>query len=299
MAHSISSALLCANDEGLNLLPRGEVSFRIDSMKRLPLLLMIPLLLGMASSDLKRAGVNPDPNLPRSGLVQVVRDSQTLVLGGDTTVHLIGVSTPQFMEEKAKEFLVRAIHRKTVRLEYDQQPKDIYGNLLAYVYISIEPQDWQTKVLRLPTDRKKKEEKKEFFINEELIKHGLARASLIPPNLLYSKQMALCEKQAKQQRVGIWEKKHLVGKVVEVKYSGKGLDQPSLTHPGLKTKRGSRITFWQVRQGKAKAKTEPFFKSWKKWIGKKVEVYGMINEGPILDGPPGPYLLLEKIRGLE
>ena len=73
-----------------------------------------------------------------------VVDGDTIVLGGNEKIRLIGVYTPetvdprrpvQYFGKEVSAFTKRMVEGKKVRLEYDQTRKDRYGRTLAYVYL--------------------------------------------------------------------------------------------------------------------------------------------------------------------
>ncbi len=73
------------------------------------------------------------------------------------------------------------IEDKPVRLEYDVQKKDPYGRTLAYVYL-----DDGT------------------FVNAVIIKAGYARVMASPPNVKYQELFVKLEKDARDQKRGLW-----------------------------------------------------------------------------------------------
>ena len=69
---------------------------------------------------------------------------------------------------------------KDVTLEIDEEKYDPYGRLLAYVFI----------------DGK--------FVNEELVREGLARSFFIGPNRKYEQRIYKAQKEAQKNKKGIW-----------------------------------------------------------------------------------------------
>ncbi|WP_051654199.1 thermonuclease family protein [Persephonella sp. KM09-Lau-8] len=130
------------------------------------------------------------------------------------TVRLLGVDTPEskenrrarlqakelnttvrvivFLGKKAKEFTEkqlllgkkgkRKIYKK-VYLEFDKQPQDRYGRLLAYVW--------------LPDGK---------MLNRELICNGYALPLTIKPNTKYSREFLECYKKAVENHLGLWQR---------------------------------------------------------------------------------------------
>ncbi len=72
---------------------------------------------------------------------------------------------------------------KTVFLEFDIQPQDRYGRLLAYVW--------------LPDGR---------MLNETIICSGYAYPLSIPPNIKYREKFLRCFKKAREEEKGLWKK---------------------------------------------------------------------------------------------
>ncbi|MDQ7056296.1 MAG: thermonuclease family protein [Persephonella sp.] len=70
---------------------------------------------------------------------------------------------------------------KTVFLEFDIQPQDRYGRLLAYVWLS---------------DGR--------MLNREIICEGYAYPLTIPPNVKYQKQFLRCFREAREKKKGLW-----------------------------------------------------------------------------------------------
>lgn len=68
-----------------------------------------------------------------------------------------------------------------VYLEYDQQQRDKYKRLLAHCF--------------LPNDE---------HLNKTIVEAGLASVSIIPPNTRYSEILILAQKEAEQEKRGIW-----------------------------------------------------------------------------------------------
>jgi len=114
----------------------------------------------------------------------------TEVIDGDTfktdkgkTIRLLGINAPEISDpggDLAKEFLKSLILNKRVLLKGDITKKDDYGRYLCYVYL----------------DGK--------FINEEMVRVGLAETRFYPPDTLYKKVLQEEEKVAIRNRRGLW-----------------------------------------------------------------------------------------------
>ena len=124
-------------------------------------------------------------------VVHVV-DGDTIVVhdgGGDVTVRLLGVDTPETVDPdepvqcygpEASAFTKAALTGRAVRLETDVERHDRYGRLLAYVIV-----DGQR-------------------FNDELLRRGYARLLVIPPNGAHSRTMLDEELAARRAGTDLW-----------------------------------------------------------------------------------------------
>lgn len=103
-----------------------------------------------------------------------VKDGDTIVVdfnGTEETVRLIGVDTPESVHPDAdrnteagitaSEYTKSKLDGKQVELEFDVQQRDMYGRLLAYVYVD------------------------GAMFNKTLLKDGIANMATYPPNVKY------------------------------------------------------------------------------------------------------------------
>jgi micrococcal nuclease len=127
---------------------------------------------------------------PREGTVERVVDGDTIILTGGGKVRYLGIDAPEmpkdgqpeeFLASEAKEENARLVYNQTLRLEFDLERYDQYGRLLAYLF--------------LPDGK---------MVNAELVRRGLARVYLIPPNLHYQTALVDCQRQAIQKHQGLW-----------------------------------------------------------------------------------------------
>ncbi|HAR95342.1 MAG TPA: hypothetical protein DCR97_05190 [Deltaproteobacteria bacterium] len=125
-------------------------------------------------------------------VVRRVIDGDTVVLESGETVRYIGVDAPEMAKKKggaeffareATRFNKRLVLLKKVRLEFDQEKKDAYGRLLAYVYV------------------------KGVFVNGELVRQGYARAMIKPPNTRYKDMLISYQREAMEKDAGLWQEK--------------------------------------------------------------------------------------------
>jgi micrococcal nuclease len=129
----------------------------------------------------------------------------TRVVDGDTIearlpggrvedVRYIGVDTPETVKpgtpvqcygEAASAFNHRLLTGRRVRLRVGAEPRDVYGRLLAYVYV-------------------RHGDGRPLFVNAALVRRGLARTLTIPPNDSFAELFARLAQRAGVRGRGIW-----------------------------------------------------------------------------------------------
>ncbi len=129
---------------------------------------------------------------PVSAPVLRVVDGDTIEVGldgGGEDVRYIGVDTPETVEPgepvqcfgpEASAFNHRLVAGETVLLVFDEELRDAYGRLLAYVYVG---------------DR---------FVNAALVRGGFARTLEIAPNTTRAAHLARLEQRAGEEGAGLW-----------------------------------------------------------------------------------------------
>ena len=131
---------------------------------------------------------------PRAARAYVTRavDGDTIEarIGGQLEdVRYIGVDTPETVKpgtpvqcfgHRASDFDRRLVEHERVRLVFGVERRDVYGRLLAYVYIG------------------------HRFVNAELVHRGLARTLSIPPNTLHRALFRRLELRAARAGRGLW-----------------------------------------------------------------------------------------------
>jgi micrococcal nuclease len=114
-----------------------------------------------------------------------------LVSGRTERVRLIGMDTPESVKPgtpvqcyalKASAYTKHLLTGRRVRLVGDVDARDRYGRLLAYVY-------------REPDG---------LFVNEQLVRAGLARPYPFPPNVRFEDQIATLATRAREAGRGLW-----------------------------------------------------------------------------------------------
>ena len=144
----------------------------------------------LAASPATAPCAYPPPTL--EAVVLHVDDGDTIdvrVDGRVERVRYIGIDAPEVAHEgtggapggeaaaRVNRALLRARH---VRLELDQETRDRYGRLLAYVWTGV------------------------TMVNLEMVRLGYARALTIPPNVRYARRFARAEASAARAALGLW-----------------------------------------------------------------------------------------------
>jgi micrococcal nuclease len=158
----------------------------------------IAVLIALGVLVVLRAGDDgPEPadsaavREPRPARVLEVTDGDTVEvrLGGRAEdVRYIGIDTPEVdpsigvecFGPEASRLNERLVGGRRVRLVFDDELRDRYGRLLAYVYVG--------KVL----------------INAEIVRRGYARTLTIPPNTDRAAVLARLERAAGRTGRGLW-----------------------------------------------------------------------------------------------
>lgn len=135
------------------------------------------------------------------------------VIDGDTVeariggrvedVRLIGVDTPETVKpgtpvqcfgERASHFTKRRLTGQRVRLVFGVERHDVYGRLLAYLYLAR-----RTSYVPQPVKTRQRE-----LFNSILVRRGLARTLTIPPNDRFAARLRRFELAAARQGRGLW-----------------------------------------------------------------------------------------------
>lgn len=143
----------------------------------------------MASKAIEQGDSN------KQGPYSVVRvvDGDTIIVdidGKDEKVRLIGIDTPESVHpDKTKnvpygkvssEFTKNLLEEQEIWLEYDVQPRDKYGRILAYVYLD------------------------DNMVNETLLQEGHAKIATFPPNVKYVEEFKKIQETARTEEKGLW-----------------------------------------------------------------------------------------------
>lgn len=124
-----------------------------------------------------------------------VIDGDTVKLRNGETLRYIGLDTPEIRIKKggnfvyepqpfaieAKKLNENLVQGKLIKVEFDVEKRDMYGRLLGYCFL----QDGT-------------------FVNNELIKQGLAVIYTHPPNVKFSDTFFKTQQTARRAKRGIW-----------------------------------------------------------------------------------------------
>ena len=138
------------------------------------------------------AFASPASSEDQWGYVRWVNDGDTVILSDGRRVRYIGIDTPEVARgQQLAEPYARAarranrapVYRKRIRMEVGRQPKDRYGRILAYVF--------------LPDGR---------FVNEMLVRSGVAVVLPKAPNSKYEKRLHQAQQHAMSAGEGMWHR---------------------------------------------------------------------------------------------
>ena len=122
--------------------------------------------------------------------VKWVNDGDTIVLTNGWRVRYIGINAPEIDHEnqkaqpygyKARSFNKKLVLSQKIGLEFDEERRDRYGRLLAYIFL----EDGS-------------------FLNSRLLKNGLAYYLHRRPNVKYDKRLMKIQQEAMKFRKGLW-----------------------------------------------------------------------------------------------
>jgi endonuclease YncB( thermonuclease family) len=134
-----------------------------------------------------------------NNLVQVIKvvDGDTidvLINGQKQTVRLIGINTPETVDprrpvqcfgKEASNETKRLLEGKQVYLTKDVSETDKYNRILRLVYLPLENGQM-------------------LFVNDYLVRQGFANNYPYPPDVKYDDQFRQAEKEAREQKKGLW-----------------------------------------------------------------------------------------------
>ncbi|HEY2333603.1 MAG TPA: thermonuclease family protein [Solirubrobacterales bacterium] len=168
----------------------GRGTARRDQLGSLALLLIAALLI-LRPWEGGASGGGEGPVVVEAYVIRAV-DGDTIearIDGRDEYVRYIGVDTPETVKPdtpvqcfgpRASSFNHRLVERQRVRLVFGVERRDVYGRLLAYVYLG------------------------HRFVNAILARRGLARTLTIPPNDRFAPLFRRLELRAAKAGRGLW-----------------------------------------------------------------------------------------------
>ena len=122
--------------------------------------------------------------------VKVVFDGDTILLENNKKIRFLGIDAFEHEQlpygPRAKDLLTKLVLNKKVCIETDIQENDIYGRTLGYVFLN------------------------KTFINEQVVKNGLALLYDFPPNVKYLSKLKKAQIYARQNMLGVWEKHNFI-----------------------------------------------------------------------------------------
>jgi micrococcal nuclease len=160
-------------------------------MSRVRLLFVLIVLAVAAYTATAGDGAGDEPS---AGQVTRVVDGDTIhvrVDGRREKVRYIGVDTPESVKpgapvecfaKRASAFNTRLVAGERVRLVLDDEARDRYGRLLAYVYRARDG----------------------LFVNAALVRRGYAVALTIPPNVAHADELRRLAASARRKQRGLW-----------------------------------------------------------------------------------------------
>ena len=167
-------------------------------------LLLVALLASVLLSG-RDGGDNNGDSTPAGPAGQTADAEVTRVIDGDTIevrisggedeVRYIGIDTPETVKPgtpvqcfgpQASSENHRLVEGRRVRLVFDRERRDVYGRLLAYVYLPAAAGGRPT------------------FVNAELVRRGLARTLTIAPNTAHVGLFDKLQARAGQAGRGLW-----------------------------------------------------------------------------------------------
>jgi endonuclease YncB( thermonuclease family) len=96
-----------------------------------------------------------------------------------------------------------SVEGRQIRVEYDVQKKDESGRNLAYVHIFVCGPSCSIESVQ-GQEYSRFEDGTYIFLNATLVKSGYARVMTVAPNVKYQTLLVKLEKEAREQRRGMW-----------------------------------------------------------------------------------------------
>lgn len=166
--------------------------------KKYLIIILVFLLLFLAESFGQFSNFSYPANYSKKVFVSRVIDGDTFVLSDSQHVRMLGVNCPEIVRLNkpaepysldAKQKVKSLIEHKIVKLTFEGKAFDIFGRLLAYVFL---------------TDKAGKDS---VFVQTELIKNGLAHISYYNKHKKYYALFYNLRRTAMKNKLGIWSVK--------------------------------------------------------------------------------------------
>jgi micrococcal nuclease len=167
---------------------------------RAPILIAIVLVVIAVSRGCGDDGGSSEPSGPVNVKVTDVVDGDTIDVrmpdGDREAVRYIGIDTPETVKPdtpvqcggpQAHAVNEQLVGGRAVALRFDAERRDVYGRLLAYVYLPGAGAGGQA-----------------LFVNAELVRRGMARTLTIPPNDSFADLFARLAARAGAAGRGLW-----------------------------------------------------------------------------------------------
>lgn len=170
--------------------------------------------------------ISAKPNEKRTYLVTRVIDGDTIEIETGQSIRYIGIDTPETVhpDKPAMCFGAEASQKnkdlvlgKHVTLEKDISEVDKYKRLLRHVWLD------------------------DVLISELLVKEGYAISNTYPPDVKYQELFVKAQKQAQQNKHGLWGKCNFFGEVLSSSNSAPKNDQNDCNIKGNISTNGEKI----------------------------------------------------------
>jgi len=154
----------------------------------------VVMLFAKQCSMLRPSTVPQTPDSRKYYCLRVI-DGDTIVVKRLGSIRLLGIDCPEMNYEigdpepyarDATDLCESLVDGEEVRLEFDEEKRDKYGRVLAYVFVKQQPSG------------------DEVFVNAELVRMGLARVYRYSSNRMYLRQLSSLEKEARSKGLGMW-----------------------------------------------------------------------------------------------
>jgi micrococcal nuclease len=118
----------------------GYIKYNMENKKKIQISLLIFLIFILLAVNYNFLDKKIENFLTEQEETKVLRiiDGDTIVVGNNTHIRMLGINTPEkgeFYHDEAMNFLSSLISNKTIKLEYGSDKIDMYGRTLAYIFL--------------------------------------------------------------------------------------------------------------------------------------------------------------------